>query len=78
MSSTVEETPRGALVRFRGGPLDGRVQRFEYLVHADGRPHERLARRDGGGRHVYLVSAGPLEDGSWEFAFAGSRPRPIG
>jgi hypothetical protein len=76
MSSTGEEAPRGALVRFRGGPLDGRVQRFEHLVHAGGRPHVRLAKRDGSSRHVYLVSAGPLEDGSWEFTFAGSQPRP--
>ncbi len=34
-------------MRFRGGPLDGRVQRFEHLVHAGGRPHARLTP-DGG------------------------------
>jgi hypothetical protein len=63
-------------VHFVGGRSMATINGSSTSCISDGRSHERLARldRQAGWRHVYLLSAGPLNDGAWNFAFAGSEP----
>jgi len=58
------------------GPLDGESRWIELLVHADGRPHERLARHNprDGHREVYRRAPGHNDDATWDFTFVGLKP----